>query len=275
LKTDRAALLEKKGVAIIKGDICTFGLIEKLLDEYQITYVIHLAAYAGVRYSINHPDIYVEANIQGFLRLLEACKGRPDLPIVYASSSSVYGKNEKVPFALDDKTDMPTNMYGMSKKANELMAFVYHNIYKLPLVGLRFFTVYGPWGRPDMAYFLFADAICQEKPIDLYNMGDMRRDFTYIDDIVDGIVRSLEITKGNHLFNLGRGRTETLLDFVDILEKALGKKAKRNLLPMPVGEMVETSADIEESRRILGYNPQTGLEEGLLRFVDWYRSYKA
>jgi UDP-glucuronate 4-epimerase len=273
LKEERAKLLRKEGVEVIKADICEKEALEKIIDAASPSRIIHLAAWAGVRASVANPEIYVKANIEGFLNLLEVAKKRPKIPLIYASSSSVYGKNEKVPFSVRDATDRPTNMYGMTKKANELMAFVFHNIYSMPLIGLRFFTVYGPFGRPDMAYYLFTKAIFEGRSIDLYNFGKMARDFTYVDDIVDGIMKSLEIDQGYHLFNLGNHEKVALLDFVKILEENIGKKAKINLLPMPQGEMQETYADISEEMVSLGFQPKVSLADGLKRFVSWYREY--
>ncbi|MDB6081118.1 MAG: UDP-glucuronate 4-epimerase 4 [Chlamydiia bacterium] len=275
LKRDRERRLREKGILIYEQDLSDRERLECIIDKEAPTHVVHLAAQAGVRYSLTHPELYIRSNIDGFLHLLEACKKNPHVPIVYASSSSVYGRNEKVPFSIDDATDSPANIYGMTKKANELMAYAYHHLYKIPLVGLRFFTVYGPWGRPDMAYYSFTKAIFEGTPINLYNFGEMRRDFTYIDDIVEGISKSLEIDTGNHIFNLGNNRPESLHTFVTLIEEAVGKKAATNLLPMPVGEIVETYADIEASRRLLGYEPKTSLATGIRRFVDWYREYSS
>jgi UDP-glucuronate 4-epimerase len=273
LKEARVDILRREGAQVFKADICEKEALEKLIDTTSPSSIIHLAAWAGVRYSVLHPETYVKANIEGFLNLLEVCKKYGSVPLVYASSSSVYGKNQKIPFSVHDVTDMPSNMYGMTKKANELMAFVYHNIYSIPLVGLRFFTVYGPFGRPDMAYYLFTKAIFEERPIDLYNFGKMARDFTYVDDIVDGIMKSLDKKQGYHLYNLGNHERVSLLEFVKILEELIGKKAKINLLPMPEGEMQETYADITDEKLSLDFHPKVSLREGLGRFVSWYREY--
>lgn len=273
LKEDRALLLQNKGIAICRGDICEPGVIDEQLKRHNITHVIHLAAQAGVRYSLQHPEAYLKANIEGFLQVLEACKHAPSVSLIYASSSSVYGRNTKIPFAIFDRTDLPANMYGVTKKTKELMASTYHHLYNIPVVGLRFFTVYGPWGRPDMAYYSFTKKILQSEPIDLYNFGDMRRDFTYIDDIINGIVKCLDLPHGCHLFNLGNNKPESLHTLVGLIEQETGKKAKINLLPMPEGEIVETYADIDESKRILGFYPKTSLAEGMSRFVKWYRHY--
>jgi len=273
LKEDRATKLKEKGIEIVQGNICTENLVFSLCEKYQITHLLHLAAYAGVRYSLKYPQFYIDNNIQGFYQILEAVKQLPHIKLIYASSSSVYGKNKKVPFAEEDMTEQPANMYGMSKKSNELMAYAYHNLYGLDVTGLRFFTVYGPWGRPDMAYFHFTRSLFEEKPIDLYNFGKMKRDFTYIDDIVQGISRSIDHCKGCSLFNLGNNKRVTLEKFVSVLEELTGKKAQLNLLPMPKGEIEETYASIERAREMIGYEPKVAIEEGLYRFVSWFSVY--
>lgn len=273
LKRARAELLQHDGVFVEECDLLDHEKLKSAIFKFQPTHVINLAAWAGVRYAIQHPDVYVKNNIDGFLSLLNVMKELPKVPLIYASSSSVYGKNKKVPFAVGDATDLPANIYGMTKKSNELMAFAYHNIYNIPMVGHRFFTVYGPWGRPDMAYFHFTKAIFEGKAIDLYNFGDMRRDFTYIDDIVAGIIASLTIQEGYHLYNLGASHSEPLQKLVSCLEKAIGKKAHINLKPMIDGDVYETFADVKKSEQDLGFKPTTSLEEGIPRFVDWYRNY--
>lgn len=270
LKNKRAKILEEKGIQIIRKDICEKNAVLQALEEHDISHLVHLAAQAGVRYSFSHPEAYVTSNIEGFLQVLEACKKNLNIRLVYASSSSVYGLNEKVPFSVKDPTDRPANFYGVTKKTKELMAFTYHHLFNIQSVGLRFFTVYGPWGRPDMAYFSFTKKIINNEPIDLYNFGNMRRDFTYIDDILSGIVASLDIEEGCHLFNLGNERPESLHTLVELIEKETGKKAIKNLLPCPSGEIVETYADIEESRRVLGFSPKTTLAAGMHHFVNWY-----
>ena len=273
LKRARAKILQDEGVVTHEMDLADQSGITRLVDELKPTHVVHLAAQAGCRYSITHPEVYLKSNVEGFLHILEVCRKRPDIRLVYASSSSVYGSNKKIPFSLKDSTDHPTNVYGATKKMNELMANTYHHLYHLPLVGLRFFTAYGPWGRPDMAYFSFTKALFENKPIDLYNFGNMRRDFTYIDDIVSGIEHSLQIEEGCHFFNLGNHRPESLHTLVELIEHETGKKAQKNLLEMPPSEIVETYADIDESRERLGFEPKVTLAEGIHQFVKWYRAY--
>lgn len=264
----KRARADRLGIPIIEGDLNTPPSLDGA------THILHLAAQAGVRYSITHPEAYLHANLEGFLAILELAK-KQQLPLVYASSSSVYGSNTQLPFAVSDKTDSPVNFYGATKKANELMAHAYHHLYGLPMTGLRYFTVYGPWGRPDMAYYSFTKAISEGRPINLYNEGKMRRDFTYIDDIVAGTIAALDQAAGCKVYNLGNHKSEELLRFVQILEEAIGKKAFINLLPMQPGEMVETFADITPAQKELAFHPHVSLEEGLPRFVQWYREYHA
>jgi UDP-glucuronate 4-epimerase len=271
LKRKRAALLREEGIEIIEGDIRDKSKLLELFDAHSITHVIHLAAQAGVRYSLQHPEAYVQANIEGFLSILEAVRAYPHIKLIYASSSSVYGLNEKIPFATSDRTDHPASFYGVTKKTNELMAAAYHHLFQLDVCGLRFFTVYGPWGRPDMAYFSFTESIVENRPIDLYHQGKCERDFTYIDDIVEGIKGSLQLPRGHHLFNLGNHRPVKLSYFVEILENLLGKKAQVRSLPLQSGDIVATWADIEESQKRLGFYPKVSIEEGLARFVEWYK----
>jgi UDP-glucuronate 4-epimerase len=271
LKLKRAGILEKAGVQILKGDIQDQKLLSELLNDYRITHVAHLAAQAGVRHSLQHPEEYLASNINGFFSLLEALKGHPEIKTIFASSSSVYGLNQKTPFSLEDPTDHPANLYGASKKTGELFAQVYHHLYGLNLIGLRFFTVYGPWGRPDMAYFKFARLIDEGRPIELFNHGKMERDFTYIDDIVLGIVSALKAPIKFGLFNLGGSRPEPLLKLVEYLEENLQKKAVCRFLPMPKGEVLKTYADIQKSTALLGFQPKTSLKEGLRNFALWYQ----
>ena len=270
LKYKRANLLEGMGVEIIKMDL-NDPVLKKEIQKREPTHILHLAAQAGVRYSLHNPHAYVEANIQGFMHLLEILKETPSIPIIYASSSSVYGRNAELPFSIKNPTDQPASFYAMTKKAGELMASTYSHLYGLRTVGLRYFTVYGPWGRPDMALFGFTKAILEDKPIDLYNFGNMLRDFTYIDDIVSGTLAALHYKGSQTLFNLGNHSPVTLLRFVEILEEALGKKAIRNLLPLQQGDMLATYADISESKEGLGFTPKTSLEEGIRHFVNWYK----
>ncbi|VVO00411.1 NAD-dependent epimerase [Pseudomonas fluorescens] len=259
------------------------GLLE-LFETHGFTEVIHLAAQAGVRYSIDNPDVYAESNLIGFLNILEACRNFKPNHFIYASSSSVYGLNAKLPFSVDDRTDCPVSFYAATKRANELMAYSYAHLYGLQTSGLRFFTVYGPWGRPDMALFKFTQAILNRQPIDIYNDGLMSRDFTYIDDIVEGIVRlrlrppswqsTLEIgVPPSKVYNIGRGEPVKLLDFVDCLESAIGVKAQRNYLPMQAGDVVQTWADVSALAQWVDFSPRVSVEAGVAEFVEWYRDY--
>lgn len=275
LKRARAALLKDEGVHLVEEDICDKKKLIKLIEKEKFTHIIHLAAQAGVRHSLLVPEAYIKSNIDGFLSVLEAVRKFPHIKLIYASSSSVYGQNKKTPYSVEDRTDHQASLYGVTKKANELMAESYHHLFDLDLVGLRFFTVYGPWGRPDMAYFSFAKAIENEETIHLYNYGECQRDFTYVDDIVNGIISCLSIPKGNYIFNLGNNQPVTLLKFVSILEDLLGKKAKTELFPLQPGDVVATWADIEQSKKILGFHPQTSLEEGLAKFITWFKENKS
>ena len=246
-----------------------------------LTGVVHLAAQAGVRHSLKAPFDYVHSNLEGHMVILELCRHElPELAhLVYASSSSVYGGNTKIPFAVEDRVDRPISLYAATKRANELMSHCYAHLYRIPQTGLRFFTVYGPWGRPDMAAYLFCDAIVHDRPITLYNGGDMERDFTYVDDIVAGVVAALDrppapdAAAPHALYNLGNHRPVDLRRFLGILEEALGRKAQIQLAPLPPGDVVRTCADIEASTRDLGFEPKTPIEAGLPRFVAWYREY--
>jgi len=273
LKHDRAVRLAKIEIPVIAGDIADRSTLETLIAEHEITHFVHLAAQAGVRYSLTHPDAYIQANITGFLHVLETCRKFPHLFLTYASSSSVYGLNDKIPFSVEDRTDRQASLYGVTKKSNELMADTYHHLFNIPVTGLRFFTVYGPWGRPDMAYFSFAKAIQEGRPIDLFNYGKMRRDFTYIDDIIDGVVAAIDLEAQQELFNLGNNHPEQLEVLVEALERGLGKKAHVRPLPMQPGDIEVTYADIEHSKRLLGFFPKTSLAEGVQRFLSWYLSY--
>jgi len=273
LKKDRVTQLQKKGIEVFHSDICEKNFLKLMLLRYGITHVVHLAAQAGVRHSLFEPDDYVSSNLQGFVSVLEACRYFPDLKLIYASSSSVYGLNQKIPFREEDKTDQPTNLYGATKKANEVLAHSYHHLYGLSVTALRYFTAYGPWGRPDMAYYRFTRQICDDEPIQVFNHGLMRRDFTYIDDIVEGTAAAIDLGAACEIFNLGNNRPIHLLHLVELLEDALGKKATKQMLPMQPGEVMETYADLEKSHRLLNFRPSVSLEEGILRFVEWYRSY--
>ena len=280
LKRARAKYLKKShNIPIVDGDVCSRSTILDLLLKYKITHVVHLAAQPGVRYSLTHPMVYVKRNVECFVELLEAIvsippeKGRPYL--VYASSSSVYGMNEKMPFSEGDRVDLPSNLYGASKRSNEQIAYSYHNTYDVKGVGLRFFTVYGPWGRPDMAVYKFADKIDKGMPIPVYNGGKMKRDFTFIDDIVSGIVAAMQwrdAKESPQVFNLGNHKPVEILTLIRELEKALGKVAVvEDAGPSP-GEVMATFADIRLSQRTLGFLPKTTLDVGVKRFVEWYKS---
>ena len=250
------------------------------LTQHSIERVVHLAAQAGVRHSITHPQDYINSNLTGFLNILQAVRARPVHHLVYASSSSVYGGNTKLPFSESDRVDRPVSLYAATKRANEMMAYVYSSQFGVPATGLRFFTVYGPWGRPDMATFIFTRAILAGQPIDVYNHGDMRRDFTYIDDIAEGVVRVLDRVpaKGadgvqHRVYNIGNHRSEPLLRFIQVLSDALGQKAEMRLLPMQMGDVKETFADISELSSEYGWAPTTSIDVGLPRFVKWYGEY--
>ncbi len=249
--------------------------IMQLFEQQKFDRVCNLAAQAGVRYSLENPQAYLDSNMTGFLNILEACRHFPVAHLVYASSSSVYGSNTKMPLSTSDRTDHPVSLYAATKKSNELMAHAYSHLFGIPSTGLRFFTVYGPWGRPDMAAFLFADAILAGKPIRVFNNGDMYRDFTYIDDIVEGIVRvidqaPLESTPPAAVYNIGNSNPVKLMDFIEAIEKALGRKAEKQLLPMQAGDVYKTFADVTALEEKFDYHPDTPVTEGIKRFIEWY-----
>jgi UDP-glucuronate 4-epimerase len=272
LKEARAKMLAgKKGFTMIRGDILDRAAVRKAMKGCDR--VCHLAALAGVRYAFDHPDEYVDINIRGFFNVLDEARLQKVSGFIYASSSSVYGGNTKMPLSEDDRTDNQLSLYGMNKKDNELMAHVFHALYNIPVTGLRFFTVYGPWGRPDMALFLFTDAVLHDRPLDIFGHGKMQRDFTYVEDIVAGIVASIDKNYDEEVFNLGCGRTEELMDYVKMVEQSCGKEAKKNFLPMQPGDVVRTEADISKAKRLLGFDPKTQIREGVPRFVEWYRKY--
>ena len=273
LKKLREQVLLEQEIAILEADIRDTSFLKELVNKYQITHIVHLAAQAGVRYSFANPDDYVSSNLQGFASILETCRSSPAIKLIYASSSSVYGLNEKIPFSVEDRTDQPTNLYGATKKANEVMAHAYHHLYGLSTTALRYFTAYGPWGRPDMAYYRFTQHICEGKPIQIFNCGKMRRDFTYIDDIVKGTAAAIDLGAANEIFNLGNNRPIDLLYLIELLEQALEKKAMKEFLPMQPGEVTETYADIEKSTRLLNFRPSVQLEEGIIRFIDWFKEF--
>lgn len=253
-------------------DVCDSTKIRVLIKQYRVTHVIHLAAQAGVRYSIQHPQAYVKSNVECFVQLLEVLKST-NIPLVYASSSSVYGKNTKVPFSESDPVVQPVSLYAATKRENELLAHVYWDMYKLRSIGLRFFTVYGPMGRPDMAYYSFTKNIMEGKPIDVFNHGKLSRDFTYISDIVDGVIRCLQVDYEYEILNLGRGEPQELMTFIRTIEAATDKKADLNYQPMAAGDVLTTYADVSKARRLLGYDPKVSLQEGIESFVEWYKEY--
>lgn len=266
----------------IKVDISDRPAIEALESELKdVTGVVNLAAQAGVRYSLENPYTYIDSNVTGQVVMLEAARRMPKLKhFVYASSSSVYGANKKMPFSIDDRVDQPMSIYAATKKAAEMMTYSYSHLYGIPATGLRFFTVYGPWGRPDMAAYLFADAIMAGRPIRVFNGGKMKRDFTFVEDIAAGVVAALDhpakpdASGTPHMvYNLGNNRTEDLTRFIAIIEESLGREAIRQMEPIQLGDVPETSADIEASRRDLGYDPKTPIDVGLPRFIEWYKTY--
>lgn len=281
LKYDRLKDLEgREGYTFIKGDLADKEALGKLFQEYSFDIVVNLGAQAGVRYSIDNPDAYISSNMIGFYNILECCRHYPVEHLVYASSSSVYGANKKVPFSVEDKVDYPVSLYAATKKSNELMAHCYSKLYGIPATGLRFFTVYGPFGRPDMAYFKFAKKIMNGETIQIYNNGDMMRDFTYIDDIVKGIANILpnppaEIETGARykVYNIGNNKPEKLMDYIETLEKHLGREAKKEFLPMQPGDVYQTYADVSDLMHDFDFKPSTSIDEGLGKFVTWFKEY--
>lgn len=291
IKQDRLAMVREEDgdqgrFQFIKGDLAEGETVMALFDRYRPAIVANLAAQAGVRYSIDNPRAYVDSNLIGFFNILEACRQFPVEHLVYASSSSVYGSNEKVPYSTSDRVDNPVSLYAATKKSNELMAHAYSKLYSIPSTGLRFFTVYGPMGRPDMAYFKFTNKIVAGEPIQIYNMGDMWRDFTYIDDIVEGVIKVMGQAPNNDsegvqyaLYNIGNSQPESLMGFVDTLENVLidegivTSSTEHELLPMQPGDVYQTYADTAELERDFGFKPSTPLTDGLRSFAKWYRSY--
>lgn len=259
-------------------DVQDKNAIMELFATENFDYVIHLAAQAGVRYSIENPDLYIQSNIIGFFNILEACRKFPVKKLLYASSSSVYGNNTTIPFSTDDKTDEPVSLYAATKKSNELMAHAYSHLYDIRTIGLRFFTVYGSWGRPDMSPILFADAISKGEPIKLFNGGEMERDFTHVDDIVEGILRLLlsdkKIENNYQLFNIGNGKPINLLNYIKTIEKHMGKKAELDFLPMQPGDVKRTWADTKKLAKYCNYSPIITIDDGIKEFTDWYKKYK-
>ena len=290
-ETRISQLTPNAGFKFIEKDLSERAAMEDLFATEGFDGVINMAAQAGVRYSLINPHSYVDSNLVGFVNVLEGCRHNNVRHLVFASSSSVYGANTSMPFSVHDNVDHPVSIYAASKKANELMAHSYSHLYGLPCTGLRFFTVYGPWGRPDMALFLFTKAILEDRPIDVFNHGKMRRDFTYIDDIVEGVVRVLDMPArpdpgwtgeapdpgssyvSYKLYNIGNNQPVELLRFIEIIEDCLGKKARMNMLPMQPGDVPATYANIDDLMRDVGFRPETTLEEGIPRFISWYRDY--
>ncbi|MCO4783727.1 MAG: NAD-dependent epimerase [Candidatus Cloacimonetes bacterium] len=256
-----------------KVDLCDYETLCEVFKRHDIDKICNLAAQAGVRYSIENPFAYQKSNLEGFLNILECARHFKVQNLVYASSSSVYGKNTNYPFTEDQNVDNPISLYAATKKANELMAHTYHHLYGIPTTGLRFFTVYGPFGRPDMALFLFTKAILEGKPIDIYNHGKMQRDFTYVDDIVSGVIGSLDNNNPYEIFNLGNNKTVELTYFIECIEKSLGMTAEKNFMPLQPGDVPKTSANIDKAKSMIGFDPKTAIEEGIEHFVKWYREY--
>ena len=292
LKQARLDILEKNSrFAFVRLDLTDRAAIELLFAQYRFPVVIHLAAQAGVRYSLENPHAYIDANIEGFINVLEGCRHNACRHLLFASSSSVYGANTKLPFSVQDNVDHPVSLYAASKKANELMAHAYSHLYHIPATGLRFFTVYGPWGRPDMAMFIFAKAILEGKPIKLFNQGNMRRHFTYIDDVSEALVRLMDHPpQGNpqwsgdrpdpatsaapwKIYNIGNNSPEQLMHVVSLLEREFGRTAIKEMLPMQPGDVPATYADVEDLARDIGFRPATTIEDGIARFAKWYRDY--
>lgn len=290
LKRDRAALFAKSA-ELVEADLADKDAVTRVFKTFKPTHVVHLAAQPGVRYSITDPDVYISANITAFHNILEACRNHPVAHLVFASSSSVYGANRALPFSVADSVDHPLSLYAATKKSNELMAHTYSHLFRVPATGLRFFTVYGPWGRPDMAPFKFTRAILEGTTIDVYNHGDLKRDFTYVDDIVEGVIRTMDkpaqadanwnplkpdpsISDAPYrIYNIGNNAPVPLMEFIATLESLLDKEAKKQYLPMQPGDVLETFADIDALVRDVGFRPETSLRAGLEKFVAWYRGY--
>ncbi len=274
LKWDRNSILEEyQEFDFYRLDISDLEGLEKIFEDNDIERICHLAAQAGVRYSVENPHAYERSNLQAFTNILEMARHNDIDNLVYASSSSVYGGNEDIPYAVGDDVNEPVSYYAATKVANEVMAHSYNHLYDIPCTGLRFFTVYGPWGRPDMAMFKFTDLIAEGEPIEVYNYGDMKRDFTYIDDIVDGVISSLNNSFDYEIFNLGNNTPVELMEFIEMLESAIGVEAEKDMKPMQPGDMKITYADISKSKEKLGFEPETDLKEGIEKFVDWYKDY--
>lgn len=275
LKYQRNQILNSYQIPLFSENITHTEQIRTIIENHQITHVVHLAAQAGVRHSLVAPLEYVESNLKGFVSILEACKHFPSIKLIYASSSSVYGCNRKMPFSESDETDQPNNLYGATKKANEVMAFAYHQLYQFSITGLRFFTVYGPWGRPDMAYFRFAELISSQRPIPVFNQGEMKRDFTYIDDIIQGVIAAIDLEAKCEIFNLGGNQPIDLFYLIQCLEKSLKQKARMEMLPMQKGDVFQTYADITKGQKWLQFKPKIPLEEGIDQFIEWFKFWKS
>ncbi|MEH5986564.1 NAD-dependent epimerase [Klebsiella variicola] len=291
LKESRVEQLESPSFTFYKLDLADRDGMAKLFETEQFERVIHLAAQAGVRYSLENPYAYADSNLTGYLNILEGCRHNKVQHLLYASSSSVYGLNRKMPFSTDDSVDHPVSLYAATKKANELMAHTYSHLYSIPTTGLRFFTVYGPWGRPDMALFKFTKAMLEGKSIDVYNYGKMKRDFTYIDDIVEAIVRIQDVIpqpdpewtveEGSpatssapyRVYNIGNSSPVELMDYINALEQALGLEAKKNMMPIQPGDVLNTSAETQALYKTIGFKPETAVQQGVKNFVDWYKEY--
>ncbi len=273
LKRARAKILQEEGISVLECDIHDQSSIEEVMRAEGITHFVHLAAQAGVRYSLTHPESYVHSNLSGFVKILELLRFFPQVPLIYASSSSVYGLNTKTPFSEEDPTDLPASFYGATKKSNELIAKAYHQMHGIHSTGLRFFTVYGPWGRPDMAYYSFTKALLEKTPIPVFGEGKLMRDFTYIDDILQGVIAAIDSPRECALFNLGNNQPKSVIELIHILENLLGEKANLHFLPTPTGDVPITYADISKAKEHLNFQPTTSLEKGLKKFTDWYCSY--
>ncbi len=273
LKEARADILRQQGAEIIKVDISDYDDLEEVFRQHIFDKVCHLAAQAGVRYSIENPFAYYKSNKLGTLNMLELCKKYKIKDFVFASSSSVYGKNMTMPFSEEHSVDRPISVYAATKKSNEELAYTYHHLYGINCTGLRFFTVYGPWGRPDMALFKFTQLILDGKDIPVFNHGDMKRDFSYIDDIVNGVVAAIDNPFPYEIINLARGECRTLTEYIDELEKHLEVKVERHMLPMQAGDVPQTYGDISKAKELLGYEPKTSISEGVKMFVEWYKGY--
>lgn len=276
LKKDRLKWFDDEpNFQCVQLDLADREGMANLFTEHHFDVVVNLAAQAGVRYSIDHPHAYADSNLVGFLNVLEGCRAQKVKHLLYASSSSVYGENKKIPFAVEDRVDHPISLYAATKKSNELMAHAYAHLYGISMTGLRFFTVYGPWGRPDMAYFSFTKAISEGKAIDVYNNGEMQRDFTYIDDVVEAVTRLVARVPDSayKIYNIGNHSPETLMDFIESIEHALGKEAEKNYLPMQAGDVPATYADVEDLMKDVNFKPDTSMQQGIQNFVDWYRNY--